>query len=213
MTDARRDAGAGIGDASEAVNLTRRKMLGVAAVTAATAVSTAGLATAAVAQTAPAAPTNPADLALFVKISAALTGIVEAKLAPAVDPVFIRQQYFDRASKDPQFADLMQIVRADPSTAAEKIMADLKLKYLGRSIILAWYLGAWYAPATLAQYDTPKQGVFPVVPVDVISPAAYTQAWTWRVAQAHPMGYSELRFGYWSEDPIALDDLTGLKKA
>ena len=42
-------------------------------------------------------------------------------------------------------------------------------------------------------------------PVKVISPAAYTQGWTWRVAQAHPMGYSELRFGYWAKDPLPLD--------
>jgi hypothetical protein len=43
----------------------------------------------------------------------------------------------------------------------------------------------------------------------VISPAAYTQAWTWRVAQAHPMGYSEFRYGYWAGEPIALEDYIG----
>jgi len=42
--------------------------------------------------------------------------------------------------------------------------------------------------------------------VKVISPTAYTQGWTWRVAQAHPMGYSELRYGYWAEEPLPLGD-------
>ena len=85
--------------------------------------------------------------------------------------------------------------------------ADPKIKYLGRSIILAWYLGVWYAPATLQSYNSGKPGTFPVVPDKVVSPKAYTQGWTWRVAQAHAMGYSDLRFGYWAEDPLKLSDI------
>ena len=65
---------------------------------------------------------------------------------------------------------------------------------------------AWYEPKKLAIYDSPKPGLFPLTPLKIISPAAYTQGWTWRVAQAHPMGYSELRFGYWAQDPLPLDD-------
>jgi hypothetical protein len=42
--------------------------------------------------------------------------------------------------------------------------------------------------------------------VRVVSATAYTQGWTWRVAQAHPMGYSELRYGYWGNDPLPLGD-------
>ena len=40
----------------------------------------------------------------------------------------------------------------------------------------------------------------------MISPKAYTQGWVWRVAQAHPMGYSDMQFGYWTREPPPLSD-------
>ena len=182
-------------------DVTRRKIFGAAAGTLAGAAAAT-----ATAQPAPPAPRDPADVALFVKLSAALTGIAETKLAPPVDPVQVKNDYYDQAKTDPGFAALMQIIRADPSnpaTAADKVMnnADAKVKFLGRSIILAWYLGAWYPPVVLQQ-PAPNS---PIPPLKVISSAAYTQAWAYRVAQAHPMGYSELLFGYWSKEPPALD--------
>jgi hypothetical protein len=219
-------------------DLTRRNILTGAAVTAAGAVASANLATPAetatpapvvpsTANAAPAVPTaapapfpepDPADLKLFVALSSALTGISAAKLAPAVDPIQIKRDYFNAAKfiekpsrkPNPNFPKLMDIIRADPTNpvaAAAKVMnnPDPAIMYLGRSIVLAWYLGAWYDPDVLKRYNTPNQP-FPV-PVDrVISPAAYTQGWTWRVAQAHPMGYSEMRFGYWAQDALPLSD-------
>jgi Membrane bound FAD containing D-sorbitol dehydrogenase len=187
-------------------DLTRRKMLTVAAATAASAVSTTSLPT-------PAAADDASDLKLFVSLSAALTGIAESKLAPAVDPIQIKNDYFKQAKLDPAFDNLMKIIRGDPLNpvaAAGLVMnnPDPTIKYLGRSIILAWYLGVWYKPTTLLSYNTSADQPFPVTPLKVVSPAAYTQGWTWRAAQAHPMGYSELRFGYWSQDPIPLGDLT-----
>jgi hypothetical protein len=185
-------------------DFTRRTMLTGAAAAAAGAVTVTALST-------PAAADDAADLDLFVTLSASLTGIAKAKLAPAVDPIQIKNDYFKQARTDPAFPALLDIIRADPThpdAAAEKVMhnADPAIKYLGRSIILAWYLGAWYEPKTLAIYDSPKPGLFPVTPLKVISPAAYTQGWTWRVAQAHPMGYSEMRFGYWAQDALPLND-------
>jgi hypothetical protein len=187
-------------------DFSRRTMLTGAVATA------AGVATATTIST-PVAADDAADLDLFVTLSAALTGIAKAKLAPAVDPIQIKNDYFKQAKLDPAFPALLGIIRADPThpdVAAEKVMhnPDPAIKYLGRSIILAWYLGAWYEPKTLAIYDSPKPGLFPVTPLKIISPAAYTQGWTWRVAQAHPMGYSEMRFGYWAQDALPLDDYT-----
>jgi len=184
-------------------DLTRRRMLTVTAVAAGT-VGSVNFAE-------PAAADNAQDLDLFVTLSSALTGIAKNRLAPAVDPIQIAIEYFNQASGDTAFSGLMQIIRdnrSDPATAANKVInnADAGIKYLGRSIILAWYLGAWYDPKKLAIYNSPTPGVFPVTPVKVISAKAYTQGWVWRVAQTHPMGYSELRFGYWSEDPPKLDD-------
>ncbi len=181
-------------------DLTRRKMLTVAAASAATAVGSVEFIE-------PAAADDEADIGLFVKLSAALTGIDENKLAPSVDPIQIKRDYFSKAQKHkPAFEGLMQIIRDDPTHAADaanKVMnnSDKDIQFLGRSIILAWYLGAWYERKNLeAPPPTP-----PVPAAEVISQAAYTQAWTWRVAQAHPMGYSELRFGYWSNEPLPLD--------
>ncbi len=189
------------------IDFTRRKVLGVAAGTMASAIGTADL-------TQPAAADDAADLDLFVKLSAALTGIDAAQLAPPVDPIQIKRAYFKQAKSDPGFESLMQIVRAnpaDPVGAANKIMnsSNQRIKYLGRSIILAWYLGAWYQPMVLAQTPPPS----PVTPLKVISPTAYTQAWAWRVAQAHPMGYSELRFGYWSDEPLPIEDFVKARGA
>ena len=183
-------------------DVTRRKIFGAAAGTLAGAAAAT-----ATAQPAQPAPRDPADVNLFVSLSAALTGIAEAKLAPPVDPVQVKNDYYDQAKSDPSFVALMQIIRADPNNpagAADKVMnnADAKIKFLGRSIILAWYLGAWYPPVVLQQ-PAPNS---PVPPLKVISSAAYTQAWAYRVAQAHPMGYSELRFGYWSDEPLRLTD-------
>jgi Membrane bound FAD containing D-sorbitol dehydrogenase len=181
-------------------DLTRRKMLSAAAATAAGAVTSANLAT-------PAAADDAADTKLFVTLSAALTGIAEGKLAPPVDPIQVKNDYFKQAKLDPAFPDLIKIMRDNPSNpaaAADSVMnnANPAIKFLGRSIILAWYLGTWYEPKMLAAKNAPVPGV---PPPKVISPKAYTQGWTWRVAQTHPMGYSELRFGYWSDEPPPLD--------
>jgi hypothetical protein len=161
---------------------------------------------------------DPVELQLFVALSSGLTGISAAKLGPAVDPIQIKRDYFNAAKfiekpirrPNPNFPKLMDIIRGDPGNpvaAAAKVVnnPDSNIMYLGRSIILAWYLGVWYDPDVLKTHNTPDQA-FPV-PVDrAISRAAYTQGWTWRVAQAHPMGYSEMRFGYWAQDALPLSD-------
>lgn len=38
---------------------------------------------------------------------------------------------------------------------------------------------------------------------------AYTQAWALRVAQAHPMGFSQMQFGYWNVEPNQRSDFAG----
>jgi Membrane bound FAD containing D-sorbitol dehydrogenase len=185
-------------------------MLTGAAATAVGAVGSANLTTQTAAQTTAA---DDADRALFIALSAALTGIAKERLSPAVDPVQINREYFKQAKTDPAFDGLMQIIRADPSdpdAAAGKVLfnSDSNIVYLGRSIILMWYLGAWYEPKKLKDFNSSPPRP-PYSPDKIISPAAYTQGWTWRVAQAHPMGYSELLFGYWSKKPPTLDAFIG----
>jgi Membrane bound FAD containing D-sorbitol dehydrogenase len=187
--------------------LSRRSMLtGAAVAAAATAVGTPPLAT-------PAAADEAAELNTFVVVSVGITGIAQTRISPAVDPVDIKRQYFDKAKKDPAFGKLIAAVgnETDPAKAADIVMnnADPAVKYLGRAILLAWYTGCWYEPKTLLRYNQPNPPALPADPQKVISGAAYTQGWNWRVGQTHPMGYSEWRFGYWHENPPTLEQFIG----
>jgi hypothetical protein len=149
----------------------------------------------------------PTDLDLFVGLSAALTGVSSDLLAPFLDPINVKQSYFDTAQKsDPKlFAQLLQIyapIQSQPPTQIADTILNQSgdaIRYLARAIMLEWYLGSWYAPADLAKPS-------PFIPFKVISSAAYTQGWAWRVAQSKPMGYSEWTFGYWSSPPPSLSD-------
>jgi hypothetical protein len=166
------------------------------------------------------------DMVNFVLLSGALTGIVETKLAPGFDlaksepgsdPVDIKQEYFDWVNKRRPAAlkrllqiaaDSQKLPAADRAQAIiDKAQATPDTKYLARSIVLMWYLGAWYDPDNLrALVERPDP---PPAKFEVISPKAYTQGWALRVAQAHPMGFSEMQFGYWSRPPSARVDFIG----
>ncbi len=188
-------------------DLSRRSMLtGTAVAAAATAVGGPPLAT-------PAAADDTADLATFVVVSVGITGIAQANLAPSVDPVDIKRQYFAQAKQDPAFGKLIAAVGSEtnPDKAADIVMnnADPAIKYLGRAILLAWYTGCWYEPATLLRYNQPNPPEAVIDPKKVISGAAYTEGWNWRVGQTHPMGYSVWRFGYWHDNPPPLSQFTG----
>jgi hypothetical protein len=104
--------------------------------------------------------------------------------------------------------DSQKLPAADRAQAIiDKVQATPDTKYLARSIVLMWYLGAWYDPdhlRKLVEHPSPSPAKF-----EVISPKAYTQGWALRVAQAHPMGFSEMQFGYWSRPPSARTDFIG----
>ena len=165
------------------------------------------------------------DMVTFVQLSAALTGIADVKLAtpffnapvPNSDPVDIKGAYFDRANKSRPavFRRLLQIAReaqklpeaGRADAIIEQVAATSQTKYLARSVVLMWYLGAWYDPGDLQKAaELPDH---PAPPFKVISSKAYTQAWALRVAQAHPMGFSEMQFGYWARPPSDRIAFTG----
>lgn len=207
-------------DDNAATGVTRRTVLAGAAVTA----------VATVASTAPAATqsANPSEnMDLFIRLSAALTGIAETKLGPAVDPVDVKREYFiwingrypsafenllrlakeSSSAPDPAQTIITRLQFADTNT---KPRSEIEAKYLARSIVLMWYLGAWYDPRDLeaaAKDLNPER----TIEFTVISPKAYTQAWALRVAQAHPMGFSEMQFGYWHRPPNDPIDFVGRK--
>ena len=157
---------------------------------------------------------NDDPMTLFVALSALLTGIDASMLAPGVDPIDIKTTYFHTAQQKagPVFTQLLQIYAQNQTKPPAEIANILfhqsgnGILFLCRSIMLMWYLGSWYDPAAL---ETAASGGSTFVPSTVISASAYTQGWTWSVAQAHPMGYSNFKFGYWSEDPPTLADFIG----
>jgi hypothetical protein len=143
------------------------------------------------------------DFRNFIDLSAVLTGIDGNQLAPGslgkkgVDPAAkAKCEYFQRASKDSNFKQLLNLF--SKNEAVDSILRNPNVGDLARSIMLAWYLGAWYEPTDVAKYK--GQNPSPIR-YRVLSAQAYTQSWIWRIAEAHPMGYSNLRFGYWNSPP------------
>lgn len=188
-------------------DLSRRRMLtGAAVAAAASAVGAPQLAT-------PAAADDAAELNTFVIVSVGITGIAQTRLAPGVDPIEVKREYFAQAKQDPAFSKLIAAVgsETDPAKAAAIVMnnADASIKYLGRAILLAWYTGCWYEPETLRLYNSPQAPKTLPNPNKVISGTAYTQGWNWAVGQTHPMGYSVWQFGYWHTNPPPLNQFTG----
>jgi hypothetical protein len=167
------------------------------------------------------------DMIAFLLLSAALTGVRIENLAPefvlknddilnsdaGVDPINVKNEYFTQArtSDAATFGKLLQIAKDHPRSAADILAAvntTEDTKFLARSIVLLWYLGSWYKPKDLMMNVTPPAtpgatpaGTRAFISSQVISPKAYTQGLVWKLAQAHPMGYSNLQFGYWSRNP------------
>ena len=155
----------------------------------------------------------------FVGLSAILTGYTQDQLAPSVDPIGLASEYLtwveQHTDQDAfektlttfqniasQFPPPLDPTNPDPSQVAEisaavqqQILSDPVMGPIARRIIRMWYLATWYT-------SEPPQ---PTEPSEVVSMNAYTMGLAWDAAQAHPMGYSELHFGYWAMTPPVTD--------
>lgn len=199
----------GAGPLAQAGEVSRRAMVaGTVAMTAVAAVRP--LADAAYAESAEGPDT---DMMAFLLLSEALTGVSRQTLAPelvenkseilnsdpGIDPTNIKNAYFAWINaNDPtsSFGKLLQLAKDNRQSLGDiipKVNGSAEdIKFLARSIVLLWYLGSWYKPDDLKNKVTSPK---------VVSPKAYTQGLVWQIAGAHPMGYSNLQFGYWSRDP------------
>jgi hypothetical protein len=163
-------------------------------------------------------PDSNPDMMAFLVLSQALTGIQIINLAPefaldrnnpgilnadpGTDPINVKNDYFKwiNASDPATFGKLLQIAKEHSISANDiinAVNASDDTRFLARSVTLLWYLGSWYKPADLQ--SAPPAGKR--LDSKVISAKAYTQGRVWQIAQAHPMGYSNMQFGYWSRDP------------
>jgi hypothetical protein len=145
------------------------------------------------------------------------------KSVPGSDPIDIKREYFtwanekypsglenllllvkknlDVPDREQAIIDAVQFEDDDKRSAS-----DVDAKYLARSIVLMWYLGAWYEPNELRALRKDPSRVPTFI---IVSPKAYTQAWALRVAQAHPMGFSDMQFGYWTREANNIKDFIG----
>lgn len=154
------------------------------------------------------------NLTLFGQLSAVLTGFPLARVAPSIDPIGLPQQFLTFISGQPAQAPVLQqlltvyagIAQQQPDLAQQaplvqqQVMDDATLAPLARRIIRLWYLGIWYQDEPPAPDDGPVG--------QVLSMNAYTGGLAWDAAQAHPMGYSEMHYGYWSGTPGPVQTLT-----
>jgi len=162
------------------------------------------------------------DMMAFLLLSAALTGVDIHTLAPefsrgsgdilsadpGIDPIDIKNAYFSQINAPgtaSSFAKLLQIAK-DNRLSQDNIIAKVNAsddgtKFLARSIVLLWYLGSWYQPRDLKNAAASPESVDGPIKQRVLSAKAYTQGLVWQIVGAHPMGYSNLQFGYWSRDP------------
>jgi hypothetical protein len=202
---------------TNAVTISRRAMV------AGTLATTAVAVVLPLADTAFAQAANPKqDMVAFLLLSEALTGVNKQTLAPeftsdpgeilnsdpGVDPINIKNTYFDWVNAHvptSSFEQLLQIAKDNrklPGGIIAKVNGgDEGTKFLARSVVLLWYLGSWYEPADLKKFHDSPQLLTGPIPSKVVSAKAYTQGLVWMIAGAHPMGYSNLQFGYWSRDP------------
>lgn len=155
--------------------------------------------------------TSDTSLQLFVDMSVALTGFDKDILQPPLDPVGLAKIYFDTATAETagsvyKLSDLLGTYAPIRTQPAQKV-ADALLQvglpataqaYLAQTIIRLWYLGSWYPPGPPTQP--------PADPKMVVTSSGYVGGLVWKIAQAHPMGYSEFTFGYWSSPPPPLKE-------
>jgi hypothetical protein len=146
----------------------------------------------------------PGRLLKFARLSAVLTGFTENAVSPGVDPKNLKALYLQIADANlkPGTVDTL-LTRFDALAGkpAQEI-ADALLDtgsatpdYVAgaaRTILKMWYVGVWYPP--------PGNNAF------VVSAEAYTGGLLWKAVQAHPIGFSTFRFGYWNSLPPSMQD-------
>jgi hypothetical protein len=143
----------------------------------------------------------------FVGLSAILTGYPQDQLAPEIDPIGLASEYLTWIEQNADQAAFLQTLSTyqniaaqfppaeQPAQVQQQILANPLMGDIARRMIRLWYLSIWY---TTEPPDPNGDG-------QVVSMNAYTMGLAWDAAQAHPMGYSELHFGYWAVAPPGND--------
>jgi hypothetical protein len=152
----------------------------------------------------------------FVALSSALIGVAASKLAPENEATDVASEILAIARKTDErvFAAMLQAYRAHASDSAQRAAeavldgSGTDVRFLAKSVMLAWLLGSWYDPAALQRAArTPG-----FLPSTVISANAYREAWAWRIAQTKAMGTTTAGFGHWASAPPPLGEFIGRER-
>lgn len=150
---------------------------------------------------------NP-DLDNFVGLSAILTGFSADDLNPQFSPQPVSVEYLQTLQAKVDAALVTQLLTTYQNIAAQfpaaeqpaqvqaQILTDPNMGPVARNIIRMWYLSIWY-DMNQSQPITGFSGG------TVVSSNAYTKGLAWDAMQAHPMGYSEMHYGYWATPPVS----------
>tara|TARA_R110001632_G_scaffold64960_6_gene154226 strand:+ start:7440 stop:7892 length:453 start_codon:yes stop_codon:yes gene_type:complete len=140
----------------------------------------------------------------FVGLSAVLTGFAADTIAPNIDPINIKAEYFTKFTAEiSNYAAILsayELLKSQGKTdqeIGEAILAIADYEMPCRQLIFLWYSGAW---ATANGSMTSSE---------MLSAKSYTQGLAWQVMQSHPMGDSNYRYGYWANEPADLSGYTG----
>ena len=159
----------------------------------------------------------------FVNLSSALLGIDAGVLNPVIRPddVSMADVFYGLtvlAGKDSianllTAYDLMEKQHRRPDQIAQVLLASgdgpntSMNGAFSRLITLMWLYGTWYGQTEINNIHTSASGIAADYRKDfVISSRAYKNAWIWRIAQTHPMGFSQFSFGSWASAPPSLAD-------
>ena len=153
------------------------------------------------------------DLSNFVNLSAILTGYQPSDLYDDFDPQPVAIEYLamlkskvDAATVSNLISTFANINAQATSTTTEsefvaeiqtQIINDAQMGPVALNIIRMWYLSIWYDMDQTPPITGLSTGT-------VVSMNAYTKGLAWDAGQAHPMGYSEMHFGYWETEPPPL---------
>lgn len=153
----------------------------------------------------------------FIGLSEVLTGFNSSVLAPVLDPVDIKTTYLNEWQQQvssetanenlvaqilSSYAELKSQNKSNQAIG-ETLLANADYELPCRQLIYLWYMGAW---PTVIQSDDATHGR---TSFDTLSSDSYTSGLVWQVMQAHPMGDSNYRYGYWGNTPAPLSDYTG----
>jgi hypothetical protein len=153
--------------------------------------------------------TPAARAATFAAMSAALTGFTPDFIAPPLDPnqlsAHLLAEIDSRAGATSVDQLLAQFTSLQSQGKTSQQIADALLGIspasdaptvqLALRIVKLWYLGSWY-PADSQSAFAGK----------VVSSQAYVSGLAWRAMQAHAMGDSPYKFGYWTSAPPPLSE-------